>query len=76
MDVIAAARPAGDMLAAEFRTDKDEALTKVHTSHYRRYQDGPAYGEALRSSTASTSLYEAEGTGFRPTATRTRSSIA
>ena len=49
MDVIASLARPGDMLAAEFRTDKDEALTKVHTSHYRRYQNGPAYGEALRS---------------------------
>ena len=41
-----ASRP-GDLLAAEFRTDKDEANAKVHGNHYRRYQNAMELVRAL-----------------------------
>jgi hypothetical protein len=66
MSVISSVARPGDMLAAEFRTDKDEALAKVHTKHYRRYQNGPAFGAALRSAYGFDTIFEAEGTGLSP----------
>ncbi len=61
----ASARP-GDHLAAEFRTEKDEAATKVHGKHYRRFQSGQAFGEHLRDELSFTLLHEEEGTGLSP----------
>ena len=40
------ARP-GDFLVAEFRTDKDAENTKVHTKHYRRFQNAEAFRTSL-----------------------------
>jgi hypothetical protein len=40
------ARP-GDYLVAEFRTDKDAENTKVHTKHYRRFQNAEAFRASL-----------------------------
>jgi hypothetical protein len=58
------ARP-GDYLAAEFRTDKDEDAHKVHGKHYRRFQNGPAFGADLVKRSFSL-LHEEEGTGLSP----------
>lgn len=38
----------GDMLAVEFRTEADAETKKVYGGHYRRYQDGAAFGRDLR----------------------------
>ena len=40
------ARP-GDFLVAEFRTDKDAENTKVHTKHYRRFQNAEDFRTSL-----------------------------
>lgn len=45
---IAAEARAGDLFAAEFRTDKDAATAKVHGEHYRRYQSAEAFLAELR----------------------------
>jgi ubiquinone/menaquinone biosynthesis C-methylase UbiE len=59
------ARP-GDMFAAEFRTDKDEKNMKVHTKHYRRFQNGPAFGVRLHEDYGFDVIFEQEGTGLSP----------
>ena len=59
------ARP-GDMFAAEFRTDKDEANKKVHTKHYRRFQNGPAFGARLAADYGFEVLFELESAGLSP----------
>ena len=59
------ARP-GDMFAAEFRTDKDEKNMKVHTKHYRRFQNGPAFGVRLRNDYRFDVIFELEGNGLSP----------
>ena len=56
----------GDMLAAEFRTLEDKDAPKVHTAHYRRYQDGPAFGELLRERYDYEVVHEEEGRGLSP----------
>ncbi len=58
------ARP-GDSFAAEFRTDKDEATTKVHAGHYRRYQSADAFLDDLRGRGWEVTHHE-EGTGLSP----------
>ena len=65
MDVITTRARPGDVVAAEFRTEKDEAATKVHGDHYRRYQNGPAFG-ALLGDRHFALLHEEEGTGLSP----------
>ncbi|RYP88027.1 class I SAM-dependent methyltransferase [Nocardioides guangzhouensis] len=40
------ARP-GDWLVAEFRTDKDENQAKVHSRHYRRFQNAETFRLSL-----------------------------
>ena len=57
------ARP-GDMIAAEFRTDKDEARSKTYGDHYRRFQNGAAFGRALHQRYGFDVLDEQEGTGL------------
>jgi len=59
------ARP-GDMLAAEFRTDKDEKLHKTFGKHYRRFQNAPAFGAALDERFEFDVIDEAEGQGLSP----------
>jgi hypothetical protein len=59
------ARP-DDMFAAEFRTDRDEARTKVYQKHYRRYQNGAAFGTALGQRYGFDVLHEQESTGLAP----------
>ena len=66
MEVISACARPGDLLAAEFRTEKDEAATKVHGQHYRRYQNGQAFGASLGQRHSFTLLYDEEGTGLSP----------
>ncbi|WP_160005563.1 class I SAM-dependent methyltransferase [Nocardioides sp. AX2bis] len=63
--ISAVARP-GDVLAAEFRTEGDKAVTKVHGQHYRRFQDGPAFGRRLSERHGFALLHEEEGTGLSP----------
>jgi len=65
LEVIESCARPGDMLAAEFRTDQDEARLKVHQKHYRRYQNGPAFGATLRRDGFEL-LHEEEGTGLSP----------
>jgi SAM-dependent methyltransferase len=57
------ARP-GDMLAAEFRTDKDEGRSKTYGDHYRRFQNGPAFGQTLHHRYGFEVLDEQQGTGL------------
>lgn len=59
------ARP-GDCFAAEFRTDKDADAKKVHGAHYRRFQNGPAFGALLRDQYRFQVLTEQEGSGLSP----------
>ena len=54
----------GDMLAAEFRTTEDEQEHKVHTRHYRRFQDGPAFGARLRDEFGYALIEEQHGRGL------------
>jgi hypothetical protein len=63
--ISASARP-GDTFAAEFRTDKDEDKSHVFLKHYRRFQNGPAFGVQLRERHNFTVLEEREGTGLAP----------
>jgi SAM-dependent methyltransferase len=58
------ARP-GDYFAAEFRTDKDEATSHVHTKHYRRFQNAAEFSARL-SGLRFDILHEEEGTGLSP----------
>ena len=58
------ARP-GDSFAAEFRTDQDEARSKVHAKHYRRYQSAEALADDLRARGWQVTHLE-EGTGLSP----------
>ena len=58
------ARP-GDGFAAEFRTDKDEEKSHVHTRHYRRFQSAEEFGARLAAMGFGI-LYEQEGTGLSP----------
>ena len=55
-----------DVFAAEFRTDEDEEKTKVHGKHYRRFQNGPAFGARLADDYGFTVLHEETGTGLSP----------
>lgn len=66
MRTIHASARAGDYFAAEFRTDKDEQIQKVHGKHYRRFQNGPAFGRELSEKYGFGVLEEQEGTGFSP----------
>ncbi len=61
----AAARP-GDGFAAEFRTEADARGAKVHGRHYRRFQDGQAFGRLLQDRYGFAIVHEQEGTGLSP----------
>jgi hypothetical protein len=65
LDVISALARPDDVVAAEFRTEKDETASHVHGEHYRRYQNGPAFGALLRDRHFEL-LHEEEGTGLSP----------
>jgi Methyltransferase domain len=56
----------GDLLAAEFRTQRDAEKSKVHRKHYRRFQDGELFGKRLATDFGFTVLHEEEGTGLSP----------
>ena len=56
----------GDSLAAEFRTEKDEEQTKVHGNHFRRFQNGPAFGQRLQGEMGFEVAHDEEGTGLSP----------
>ncbi|WP_420829838.1 class I SAM-dependent methyltransferase [Actinocatenispora thailandica] len=64
MSVLSECARTGDMFAAEFRTDKDEALEKTYGKHFRRYQNGPAFGQALKDKYGFELLHEQEGRGL------------
>jgi SAM-dependent methyltransferase len=66
LDVLSSVARPGDVFAAEFRTTADEALPKVHDRHYRRFQDGPAFGAQLRARYGFEVAEEAEGAGLSP----------
>ena len=65
LDAIGAHARPGDCFAAEFRTDQDEATTKVHDGHYRRYQNAEAFLDDLRARGWDVTHQE-EGTGLSP----------
>lgn len=48
LDAVDAQARSGDLLAAEFRTDKDEEREKAHPKHYRRYQNAAEFLADLR----------------------------
>ncbi|NLG54842.1 MAG: methyltransferase domain-containing protein [Rhodococcus sp.] len=56
----------GDALAAEFRTDKDAELKKVHGGHYRRYQNAVDFARRLESEYGFGIDFEIESTGLAP----------
>ena len=66
MTAICASARAGDMFAAEFRTDHDKDREKAFGKHYRRYQDGPTFGVALGDRFGFKVIEEVEGTGLSP----------
>jgi SAM-dependent methyltransferase len=66
MDVLAAGARSGDWFAAEFRTEADAAQRHVHEKHYRRFQSGLAFREALSGRYGFTVLHAEEGTGLSP----------
>jgi ubiquinone/menaquinone biosynthesis C-methylase UbiE len=59
------ARP-GDYLVAEFRTDKDAVNAKVHTKHYRRFQNAVEFRDSLGLQYGFEVLHFEEGTGLSP----------
>lgn len=61
---LAAVARDGDVIAAEFRTDKDGSTPKVHPKHYRRFQDGFEFGRTLREDYGFAVVHEEEGTGL------------
>ena len=56
----------GDFFAAEFRTDKDEQKSHVHTQHYRRFQNAQAFSSRLAGELRFEILHQEEGTGLSP----------
>ena len=66
LDAIDACTHPGDLLAAEFRTDKDAAQAKVHKRHYRRFQNAEAFVTDLTADRGWTLLHSEEGTGMTP----------
>ena len=66
MSVVSEVARPGDRFAAEFRTAADMSLPKVHTKHYRRFQDGPAFGIALREAYGFDVEFEIESAGLSP----------
>jgi SAM-dependent methyltransferase len=66
MGVLGQCARVGDLVAAEFRTEKDEGLAKAFGKHFRRFQNGPAFGVALGERWGFEVLEEQEGTGLAP----------
>ena len=66
LDGIHAQAEPGDALAAEFRTEQDKDSEKVYTKHYRRFQNGPAFGVELAERYDYELLEEVEGRGLSP----------
>ena len=65
LDVLGAKARPGDMLAAEFRTDKDAKLQKAHPKHYRRYQSAELFLDDLRRRGWEV-VYDVESDGLAP----------
>jgi hypothetical protein len=65
LDAIGAHARPGDSIAAEFRTDRDEGRSKVHSRHYRRYQNADALLDDLRSRGWEV-IHHQEDTGLSP----------
>ncbi len=66
MQTIAAKARTGDRFAAEFRTDKDKDNLKVHTKHYRRYQNAQEFVDALADTYGFTVRHQEERAGLSP----------
>ena len=67
LQVISDVSRPGDVLAAEFRTDKDEKLAKVHGGHFRRYQNAAEFHTSLVDQYYFQELLlEDQGTGLSP----------
>lgn len=63
--ITAHARP-GDLFAAEFRTDRDQAGVKVHTKHYRRFQNAEELRRSLVEDHGFDVEHFEESTGLSP----------
>ena len=66
LDAIDASARPGDLFAAEFRTDKDAEQAKVHTKHYRRFQNAGELVTDLTKGRGWTILHDEEGRGLSP----------
>jgi methyltransferase family protein len=66
MSVVNECAQPGDYFAAEFRTDRDAVISKVHGDHYRRFQNGQAFGRELQDAYGFVPVLEQEGNGFSP----------
>ena len=66
MTVLSEVSRPGDAFAAEFRTDRDALLEKIHGAHYRRYQNAQKFAQALTDRYRFTVVVEQEGNGFSP----------
>jgi predicted RNA methylase len=64
LDAIDACARPGDLFAAEFRTDKDAEQAKVHTKHYRRFQNAEDFLADLASGRGWAILHSEEGPGL------------
>jgi hypothetical protein len=66
LTTLAASARAGDMIAAEFRPDTDANTKKTYRKHFRRYQNGAAFGQALRDRYGFEVVHEEENSGLSP----------
>ncbi len=65
LDAIRSHSRAGDLFAAEFRTDKDATRAKAHGKHYRRFQNAAEFKSSL-TALGFEVLYDVEDTGLSP----------
>lgn len=66
LETIAQRAREGDVFAAEFRTDKDKPNLKVHTRHFRRYQNAEEFRVALEETYGFTVRHHEERSGLSP----------
>lgn len=66
MKTISSITTEGDILAAEFRTDKDEKKRKVYGAHYRRYQNAQQFSYSLKENYSFNPIFELEDSGLSP----------
>jgi hypothetical protein len=56
----------GDVIAAEFRTDKDQTTKKVFGKHYRRYQDAAGFTRSLPERYGFNVIFDQESSQLAP----------